>query len=81
MSKSNEMRRLIDDFKKFIIKENQYLGSCIEVGDDNSYNILMIYFQMRLKWRIMLETQIMTILDKVKKSVETNFLKIYTFLL
>jgi len=40
MSKSNEMRRLIDDFKKFIIKENQYLGSCIEVGDDNSYNYI-----------------------------------------
>ena len=35
----------------------------------------MIYFQMRLKWRIMLETQMMTILEKVKKLVETNFLK------
>ena len=40
MSKSNEMRRLIDDFKKFIIKENQYIGSCVEVGDDNSCNYI-----------------------------------------
>ena len=40
MSKSNEMRRLINDFKKFIIKENRYLGSCVEVGDDNSCNYI-----------------------------------------
>ncbi len=40
MSKSNEMRRLIDDFKKFIIKESQYLGSCVEVGDNNSCNYI-----------------------------------------
>ena len=40
MSKSNEMRKLIDDFKKFTIKENQYLGSCVEVGDDNSCNYI-----------------------------------------
>jgi hypothetical protein len=33
------MKRLID-FKKFIIRESSYIGSCVEVGDANSCNYI-----------------------------------------
>jgi len=33
------MRKLINNFKKSI-KENQYLGSCVEVGDSKSCNYI-----------------------------------------
>lgn len=38
MNKINEIRQLIDTFKKNLINENQYLGSCVEVGDADSCN-------------------------------------------
>jgi len=38
--KNKSNMKFINDFKKFIIKENRYLGSCVEVGDDNSCNYI-----------------------------------------